>query len=200
MLKNAFMGEGSVVARLFERWQYERYVCGQRRQTRAKRYKDASFRLVPFARIVREHCPDLDASSPVLSIGPRNEIELDILAVEAGLRNVTAIDLWSGSPRIRRGDMHSMPFADRSFALIFASHVFEHAWDFSRVARECLRVLRPGGYIFSATPRDFTPNDHDRYHFEAAVDLLAYFAEGRPRVLYEENRQAELRVLFRVAA
>lgn len=187
-----------MLARLVQRWRYARYVHAQRRQTRAKRHKDASFRLVPFARLVREYCPDLVADSPVLSIGPRNEIELAVLSAEAGLHNITAIDLWSSSPRIRRGDMHAIPFPDRSFVLIFASHVFEHAWDFAQVARECLRVLRPGGYVFSATPRDFSPNDRERYHFESAADLLAYFAAGGPRVLYEETLPVELRLLFQV--
>ena len=179
-------------------WRYRRYVAVQRRQTRAKRHKDASFRLVPFARLVRERCPDLDAGSPVLSIGPRNDVELYVLRREGGFENVTAIDLWSGSPRIRRADMHAMPFADGAFALIFASHVFEHAWDFARVANECMRVLGPRGYVFCATPRNFEPDAHDRYCFDAADDVLRYFAAARPELLYEQRRPLDLQLLFRL--
>jgi SAM-dependent methyltransferase len=185
---------------LLEAWRYRRYLAVQRRQTRAKRAKDASFRLVPFARLVREHCRELDESSPVLSIGPRNEVELDVLRREGRFERVTAIDLWSASPRIRRADMHAMPFADHAFSLIFASHVFEHAWDFARVARECLRVLRPGGYVFSATPRGFAPNEHDRYCFDSAAELLRWFEAGRPVIVYEHVRPVELQVLFRAGA
>lgn len=183
---------------LIEAWRYRRYLAVQRRQTRAKRAKDASFRLVPFVELVRERCPDLDASAPVLSIGPRNEVELDTLARHGGFENVTAIDLRSGSPRIRRVDMHAMPFPDGSFALIFASHVFEHAWDFAKVASECMRVLRPRGYVFCATPRGFAPDPHDRYCFDKADDLLRYFAAARPEVVYEQVRPNDLQLLFRL--
>jgi SAM-dependent methyltransferase len=179
-------------------WRYRRYLTVQRRQTRAKRAKNASFRLVPFARLVREHCPDLEPSAPVLSIGPRNEVELDALERDGGFTNVTAIDVWSGSPRIRRADMHALPFADASFSLIFASHVFEHAWDFARVASECIRVLRPSGYVFCATPRGFEPDAHDRYCFDKADNLLGYFAPARPEVVYEHVRPTELQLLFRL--
>lgn len=183
---------------LIAAWRYRRYVGVQRRQTRAKRAKDASFRLVPFARLVRERCPDLDASSPVLSIGPRNDVELDVLRREGGFDDVAAIDLWSGSPRIQRADMHAMPFPDASFALIFASHVFEHAWDFGKVASECMRVLRPRGYVFCATPRGFEPDPHDRYCFDKADDLLQYFAAAQPEVVYEQVRPNDLQLLFRL--
>ena len=183
---------------LIAAWRYRRYVGVQRRQTRAKRAKDASFRLVPFARLVRERCADLRASSPVLSIGPRNEVELDVLRREGGFENLIAIDLWSGSPRIRRADMHAMPFPAGSFELIFASHVFEHAWDFATVARECMRVLRPRGYVFCATPRGFEPDPHDRYCFDAPGDVLRYFAVGHPDVIYEQVRPHDLQLLFRL--
>lgn len=186
--------------RLMEAWRYRRYLRAQRRQSRAKRGKDASFRLEPFAALIARQCPDLGADAEVLCIGARNEVEIEILA-RHGFPRVTAIDLWSRSPRIRVGDMHRMTFPDRSFDLIFASHVFEHAWDFARVAAECLRVLRPGGYVFCAVPTDFEPTEHDRYDFKDAAGLLRYFRGAPLTVLAEERlRPQELSVLFRVGA
>ena len=182
---------------LRRRWHYTRYRWAQIRQTRAKRDKDASFRLRPFAELVRRICMNLTATSSVLSIGPRNDIELTILE-EKGLGRVTALDLWSGSPRIRRGDMHWMAFPDDAFDLIFASHVFEHAYDFSKVAAECIRVLRPEGYVFCAVPTNFQPNDHDRTHFRSADEILAHFADADPRVLHVETRPTELVLLLRL--
>jgi SAM-dependent methyltransferase len=187
-----------VIRRLAERVQYAAYLLAQVRQTRAKRHKDASFRLKPFATIVRERCPELRPSSEVLSLGPRNEIELDILA-DAGLGRVTGLDLWPASSRIKRGDMHRLPFADASFDLVFASHVFEHAFDFPKVASECRRVLRPGGAVFCAVPTGFEPNDHDRTVFRTPEEIVAHFALGRPTVLHRVARPAELIVLFRLA-
>lgn len=185
-------------ARLKERLEYRRYLRAQIRQSRAKRHKDASFRLVPFVELIRQRCTDLTANSPILCVGARNEVELDIFA-RNGFRNVTATDLWSASPRIVACDMHALIFPDASFDLIFASHVFEHSWDFARVAAECVRVLRPGGYVFCAVPTGFEPSDHDRYDFKDAAGLLVYFRRWRTTLLAEERlRPGELSVLFRV--
>lgn len=182
---------------LRERWAYARYRLAQIKQTRAKRHKDASFRLRPFAALVRERCPDLGPASHVLSLGPRNEVELRILE-ELGLGQVTGLDLWPSSRRIRRGDMHAMPFPDGAFDLVFASHVFEHAYDFDTVAAECLRVLRRPGLVFAAVPTNFTPNEHDRTLFRSPADLVGAFRAGRPEVLHAAETPRELAVLFRV--
>jgi len=198
-MTGATLPAGSLLARLRHRWEYARYRWAQVRQTRAKRHKDASFRLRPFAALVRAHCPELGAASEVLSLGPRNDVELHILE-EAGLGQVTGLDLWTSTSRILRGDMHRMPFGDRRFDLIFASHVFEHAFDFSRVAAECLRVLRPGGALFCAVPTGFEPNDHDRTVFRTPEEIVAHFAAGRPAVLHRAARATELVVLFRLAS
>lgn len=188
----------SALRRLSEGVQYAAYLLAQVRQTRAKRHKDASFRLKPFVALVRDRCPELRPSSEVLSLGPRNEIELDILA-DAGLGRVTGLDLWPASSRIRRGDMHRLPFEDASFDLVFASHVFEHAFDFPRVADECRRVLRPGGVVFCAVPTGFEPTAHDRTVFRTPEEIVAHFAAGRPTVLHRVARPGELIVLFRLA-
>jgi len=186
-----------MLARLRARFRYRRYLRAQVRQSRAKRAKDASFRLVPFVDLIRRECPDLALDAPVLCIGARNEIELEILQ-RAGFTDVTAIDLWSASPRIRVGDMHALTFADGAFALLFASHVFEHAWDFARVAAECVRVLRPAGYLFCAMPTGFEPSEHDRYDFKDAKGLLAYFAPWPMRLVSEHHlRPGELSLLLR---
>jgi SAM-dependent methyltransferase len=186
-----------VAGRLIQRVRYAQYLWAQVRQTRAKRHKDARFRLIPFVRVVKTYCSDLRPDASVLAIGPRNEIELDVLA-EGGFTNVIGIDLYSRSSRVRRMDMHWLKFPDRSFDLVFASHVFEHAWDFGSVAREVMRVLKPAGYVFCAVPRAFEPDAHDRYRFDTSAGLLEYFVPGGPHILYEEVRPQELRLLFRL--
>lgn len=45
------------------------------------------------------------------------------------------------------GDIHELPFADDSFALVLSQAVFEHVRDPRRAAKEMLRVTRPGGVI-----------------------------------------------------
>ena len=189
-----------MLARLRARLRYRGYLRAQLRQSRAKRAKDASFRLVPFVELIRRACPDLALDVPVLCIGARNEVELDVFA-RAGFTNVTAIDLWSASPRIRVCDMHALSFPDDAFGLVFASHVFEHAWDFPRVAAGCVRVLRRGGYLFCAVPTGFTPSEHDRYDFKDAKGLLAYFEPWTVTTVEEPHlRPGELALLLRLDA
>ena len=187
-----------MIARLRAKLAYRRYLRAQVRQSHAKRRKDASFRLVPFVELIRARCPGLGPDAAVLCIGARNEVELEVFG-RAGFRNVTAIDLWSESPRILVCDMHALRFPDRSFDLVFASHAFEHAWDFDRVAAECVRVLRPGGYVFAAVPTGFEVSEHDRYDFKDAAGLLAYFTRW-PVALVDERwlRPGELSVLLRL--
>ena len=186
-----------MLERLKQGLDYARYRRAQIRQSKAKRDKDASFRIEPFAQLIKGRCSDLGPSARILCVGARNEVEVRILEGH-GFKDVTAIDLWSRSPRIAVMDMHALRFPDASFDLVFASHVFEHAWDFDRVAGECVRVLRPGGYIFCAVPTNFPLNDHDRYDFKDAAGLLKHFAAWRVTVLNEQMRLNELLLLFRV--
>lgn len=45
------------------------------------------------------------------------------------------------------GDAHNMPFQDGTFGLVFTQAVFEHLRNPFDVARELVRVTRPGGFI-----------------------------------------------------
>jgi ubiquinone/menaquinone biosynthesis C-methylase UbiE len=63
-------------------------------------------------------------------------------ATAAGLTNV----------EFRQGSVYELPFADDSFDAVFSHALFEHLADKVRAARECLRVLRPGGVIGVCTP------------------------------------------------
>jgi SAM-dependent methyltransferase len=176
---------------------YRRYVWAQVRQSRAKRRKDASFRIGPFIRVIKDHCRDLTRGASILCIGARNEVEVNIFERE-GFPRVTAIDLWSTLPKIRRMDMHALAFPDNSFDLIFASHVFEHAYDFPRVAKECVRTLRSGGYLFCAFPTGFQVNEHDRIDFGDAQGLLKCFEPFGAELLYENRYLTEVSLLLRV--
>jgi predicted SAM-dependent methyltransferase len=56
---------------------------------------------------------------------------------------------------VRRHDVKKgLPFADQSVSCIYSSHTFEHfSWAESlAVAKECFRVLRPGGVLRVAVP------------------------------------------------
>ena len=182
---------------LRRRLEYGRYRRAQIRQSRAKRHKDASFRLEPFVGLIVERCPDLGPQARILCLGARNEVEVRIFE-RHGFARVTAVDLWSSSPRVRAMDMHALGFPDASFDLVFASHVFEHAFDFDRVVSECVRVLADPGYVFCAMPVEFEPSEHDRVDVKNLDGLLAHFARWRVGVLYDRLQSGELTALLRV--
>ncbi len=84
----------------------------------------------------------------VLSIGPRTEIELlHLVAVGVLLENIKAIDLISNSPWIELGDMHQLPYPDRSFDITISGWVLGYSRDPQKAIDEMVRVTRDGGLI-----------------------------------------------------
>src|SRR6185436_2496192 len=75
--------------------------------------------------------------------------------------SVVGIDL---DPRVQAmfhsefhlGSLESIPFADRTFDVIFSEYVFEHLADPLTVLKEMRRVLKPGGVILILTPNYFS--------------------------------------------
>jgi SAM-dependent methyltransferase len=65
------------------------------------------------------------------------------------------------APRVTfvQGDATDLPFPDASFDLVTMFDLLEHVPDDAAVAREALRVLRPGGWILVSTP------DRERWRY-----------------------------------
>jgi SAM-dependent methyltransferase len=49
-------------------------------------------------------------------------------------------------------DAHDLPFANGTFGMVIAVAILEHVVDPQRCVKEFHRVLRPGGWIYAATP------------------------------------------------
>ena len=173
-----------------------RYLWAQWRHTRAKATKNPAFRIGPAIELMKWSCPWLGPGSRVLDVGPRNLFEVELL--EAAGWTVEALDLFPTSPRIRRGDMHRLPYAADSFEAAFCSHVLEHAFDLRAACREITRVLVPEGVVWIAGPRGFTPTAHDRWPLESPEMFLEAFREAKPELLWHETKPGELRALMRL--
>jgi SAM-dependent methyltransferase len=178
--------------------EYAEYVEQQIWKTRGKQFTNSRSRLDIYVDLVLEHCTALPANPKVLSIGPRNHFELDSMK-ESGLTNVTGVDLWPTDPRIVKGDMHDLPFDDDHFDLIFASHVFEHSYDFAKVAKQCVRVLKKNSYLFCAIPIDYEVGTVDRVDFETFENFIKYFPENTEKILCEPavDSTKELRIVLK---
>ena len=71
-------------------------------------------------------------------------------------------------------DLQDLPFADKSYDFIFASHVLEHIADDIKAISEICRVLKPNGIAVLPVPivADTTieypePNPYEEYHVRA---------------------------------
>ncbi|WP_299361690.1 class I SAM-dependent methyltransferase [uncultured Paracoccus sp.] len=83
-------------------------------------------------------------------------------------------------PRVTfvHGDATALPFPDASFDMVTMFDLLEHVPDDAAVAREALRVVRPGGWILVSTP------DRERWRYP-------YYGIFRPICPPEEDLFAE---------
>ena len=80
-------------------------------------------------------------------------------------------------------DAHNIPAADNSFDAVFSLAVLEHVTDPYRVVAEMIRVLKPGGYLYSEVPFIFFfhgyPSDYTRFTLEGMKRLFAALEGAR---------------------
>jgi SAM-dependent methyltransferase len=111
----------------------------------------------------------------VLCVGCRNGRELDAFRAH-GLADVRGIDIFSQRADIEVMDMHAMTFADDTFDVVYSSHSLEHAHDVALVARELVRVARPGGVLAVEVPVRHRGSAADLVVFSGLDELLARFS------------------------
>jgi len=105
----------------------------------------------------------------VLSVGPRAEAELFMLvSIGFHFENIKALDLVSYSPSVDIGDMHDMPYEDKSFDVILLGWVIAYSNDNLKAAGEVMRVAKPGAIV--AIGCEYSPNagaqDNAKTHVE----------------------------------
>jgi SAM-dependent methyltransferase len=110
-----------------------------------------------------------------LSIGCRDERELDAITRLLRCDDVTGVDLFSASPRIRTADMHDLPFESGTFDISFAIHCMEHSYDARKSLAEMLRVTRSQGLLAVEVPVGYEVTDFDRNDFRGVLELAALF-------------------------
>lgn len=84
----------------------------------------------------------------VLSIGPRTEMELiHLVGIGFEPENITGVDLISTSPWIDTGDMHALPYPDKTFDVVISSWVLGYSREPQTAMDEMVRVMTDGGII-----------------------------------------------------
>lgn len=75
-------------------------------------------------------------------------------------------------------DPHMFPFADDHFDLITSTSCFEHDDMFWLTFLECVRVLRPGGYLYVNAPSNgcyhACPTDNWRFYPDSGLSLVKW--------------------------
>lgn len=134
----------------------------------------------------------------VLCIGPRGESELLLLRI-FGFPNVEGIDLVSYSPLVRRMDMHHLDYDASQFDVIFASHSLGKAHDLSEVAKEIIRVTRPGAYCVVADSINISCSEIARTPFsQGLLDFFEPFRDHLGEMFWQERLPDRFSTVFTI--
>jgi SAM-dependent methyltransferase len=114
---------------------------------------------------------------------PRSIVGLDISELRSSIARRSTDRLCADS-RIcfTVGVGEYLPFRDESFSAIVSYDVFEHVNDLDCVLKECFRVLRPGGRLYSLFPPYYGPRAH---HLDFITTLAFLHHVFAPSVLVE---------------
>lgn len=177
-------------------------------------------------KMVRQHQPETDWTVDLLDLQPHDHavelgcgvgLGLVLAARAAGLSLVAGMDLSptmlrAASRRIRRagqregisllrGDLQTLPYADRSLDKIWSIHTFYFWADPEAVFADLLRVLAPGGRIVVtlATGTVSRAGDDQFWPLHQQVEALVSMLNIRPGISAELRRGPNSRQFNNVA-
>lgn len=88
-------------------------------------------------------------------------------------------------------DPHAFPFSDNTFDLVTATSVFEHDDMFWVTFLECLRVIKPGGFLYINAPSNgcyhACPQDNWRFYPDSGVALAKWGIRNNQQVQLVES-------------
>jgi len=156
---------------------YENYIAHQVAKL-AKldlRQYDKQYREVLRERLKRLNL--LHRGDTVLCLGARIGTECKAF-IDLGCFAV-GVDLNPGPDNafVVRGDFHALQFADESVDYVFTNSL-DHAFDLERIAKEIMRVLKPGGSLIaeivggSKDPHGREPGEYESLWWDNASDVV----------------------------
>jgi hypothetical protein len=129
----------------------------------------------------------LNTRSRILVVGPRTESDL-LMFRALGFDYVRGLDLISYSPWVDLGDMHRMPYDDGTWDAVILAWCLTYSREPEVVAREVIRVAKPGALIgVGLEYSTLTPDD-----VRALIGYEITTEDGPPRA----NSVADVLSLF----
>ena len=143
--------------------------------------------------VYRDHVAD------VLAVGCRDIKELKMLKRKLPESRVIGLDLVSSDESIIAGDLQALNMESNLFDLVVASHVLEHIAEPRNAAKECFRILRPGGVLAIEVPTTkHAQNCVIRWQPLNDIDLWDFgTAETWAKMLDEVSENQLLRLLVK---
>ena len=94
-------------------------------------------------------------------------------------------------------NVEKLPFKDRQFDSIKATELFEHVYSPEKGMKECLRVLKKGGYFVFSIPF-MAPIHSDPYDYQRLTEqkLKKYFRELKNNKIMEFKHQGYMFSVF----
>lgn len=86
------------------------------------------------------------------AVAPGAVTGIDMSASQIAMATARAQGEGITNAKFREASIYELPFPDASFDAVFSHALLEHLGEPVRAAKECLRVLKPGGVIGVATP------------------------------------------------
>lgn len=147
----------------------------------------------------------------ILSIGPRNEGELLLLESHGfHWENITAVDLFSYSPKIQLMDMHDLKFRDGTYDIIISSWVLRYSYDITKAVREIIKVAKDGAIVaigFSWAPEKVDDLATDKSSVGTRLrggvkELLGYFGDQVETVYWQiesiKEDHTDISIIFKI--
>lgn len=132
----------------------------------------------------------VNANSKILVIGPRNENDLlSLFGNGFSWGNISGLDLISYSPKIKLGDMHSIPFDSNYFDIVLCGWTISYSSTPQIAANEILRVAKNAGIIgMGVEYSTMSPDDEEH--------LVGYFIQDCEKLSKRLNSTPEILNLF----
>jgi len=136
-----------------------------------------------------ERVYEYNETNQILCVGPRTESEiLGLIGAGFQMKNIRALDLISYSPLVDLGDMHAMPYPEKSFDVIILGWVIGYSKDCARVAKEVRRVAKRGAVV--AIGCEYQPRTNEELKAKGGLlegDHTAFSESQQYLELFEGN-------------